>query len=568
MCGFMDSSLYSLRQSAAALLGYALARLFPHAQIVQSSQTSTGFYCDIIYNETLDSQALSLIEEQIASLSRQAIPIETREMMRENAGAWFAHQGYPLKAERARTASSNLISLIQIEDYAEIASPPFLSNSAEITHVKLFDVTPLEVFIPHIGLLQVTRIQGSAFFTSQDLKKFTKTRADALHKEHRSLGQEMQLFHLDTLSGSCYWLPSGIRLCANLRKVWEDVQKEEPHLLLSTPYLNREESLRKGKKKESGPLLQTTAHEIDYTIGTNPTPFHLHAFQKARYTEKQLPVRYAEWFALYQDTPPGALQGLFTPRTALRDFVQIFCLPKQLLQNLISSLQLIENILKIFGIEYCWYFVPGTHKKNEDNDSSLLREALNTLSVKYTLDNHAKKRYGTRVEVRFIDTLKRTWPGPYIEIATELTKQMDLVCEGSQGAEQPVSLITRSLYGSMELLTALLVEHYAGRFPMWLAPEPLRILTVSERNAPYALSLVNALQQNSWYCATDLRDSPIREKVHRAELARIPYVLIVGDKEEKNKTINLRSWKKEKVEQNLSLEALLIELHQEASTLK
>ncbi len=464
----MIPSYNSLKLSASKLLAYAFCRTFPRAQFVESFATGEGFSCDVLTEETLDAQALATLEEQMYALVRQELPISALEMMRENAAAFLLHQGYPVRAAQVEESSLQTVSIFRMGDFADLADPPFLSNSNEISYFKLLRAYPVETYLPGEGIISVTRIDGTICQSQKELKQHIKLIANARKHDHVKLGQELKLFILDELSGSCVWLPRGIDLRRQVRTAWEKTQHGVPLQELSTPALLPETKLPY-KGKRVAPFNQMTLHDIPYLFGSSPLPAHISAFFSGEYRTEQCPIFYYEWYQECQDTPPGKLSGLYTPRVVFKDTTQIFCTPEQLLPQLISSLQFIYELLKMFGIHYSWWLIPGNPTKGEDKKQleisvELLQEALNACGFSYTLDKQAKKRYGARVEARLVDALQRTWAGPYVEFATELCMRLSLQHEKWKGNTSRPSLISRSLLGSMELFTAILLEQTQGNF--------------------------------------------------------------------------------------------------------
>jgi threonyl-tRNA synthetase len=559
----MSSSLQALRHSTAEVLAYAVCDLFPEALLVDSVITEIGFHYDFIIKQPIDAQALPLIEERMRGIIKQNVSFKILDMMRENAVAFFLHHHQEIKADILAAFPENVVSIIQMEDFIDICPPSYLENTGEIGVFKLQGITHTSTYSEELGKIDVVRLHGTSFPDNYTLKRFLKLYESAKKCDHRQLGTELQLFNFHSKTGSNQWLPKGIQLCNTLLKL---AQKEQsiscqPITVPTLLPLDLLPPKYKGRQKQIDGetyLVQPDGSLISSLMFKNSPP-----------SELQLPIGYCTEENNYNETPVGQLCGFFKSRIETVPIDYIFCTQTQLHKELISSLQFIDKFIKIFGFEHQWYLntkLPeGINKKIWNVSIDLLEQALKASELDYILDKEGNSIYGPRVEVGLADALGRKWRGPFIAIDMVHPERFDLKYQTLDGNMQKPAMITRSTFGSLGCFVAVLVEQYAGMLPLWLAPEQIRVIPVSPANASYAASILTKIEAEGFRGGVDYRPVPLGDKIHAAERERVPYFVIVGEREEKNCLITVRSCNKAEVQKGSNLESFLAQLHQDAN---
>lgn len=534
----MTLSLHELRQASAELLAYAVCDLFPEAQLVSGGGSAIGFHYDFVIPQQLDHQLLIMIEERMLTIVKGHHPVKTLEMMRENAISFFEHHGQHIKAALVAASPSNIIPLIKINKFCDYCPLPHIANTEEIPLVKLQHIEKLTLDLPEIEAFEVIRIYGTAFPDKMALKKFLKRAEAAKDKDHQVLGQAMGLYSThQTIEGNWLWHPKGTYLRNVLQK------------LFYTETLS--------------PAFQevTTIPLGDYA------KLHASIFTSRPRMLRDLPVRYIEWVTYEEHCRSHELEGLFKSRHYSADIEQIFCPKEQLEQELISSLQFINKTIKIFPIEHSWHLII----LGRNQESSLINSftaALDKCGIEYRIERNEESRYGQaselQIETRLSDALGREWTCSYLRTEENRSKRFKLRYEDAEGQMHEPVMITRSLYGSLERFIALLIENSAGRFPLWLAPEQIRIIPVSNKTADFAAGIRDKIESAGFRCGIDYCLGGLGEKVHAAELERVPYIVIIGEKEEKRGLITVRSCGNEAAFKNACpLETFIEHLHNE-----
>lgn len=571
----MPSPLQKIRQSAAELLAMAVCDLFPGALLVEGDATDIGFYYDFIVEQPLDERGIPLIEERIRSLIKAALPFKVTEMMRKNAIEFFRFHDQDIKAEMLSQSDSTLVTVVKIGEFHDLCDGEVVALSNEVGAFKLLEIAPATLPLPDGESLEVVRIQGTAFDNPQTLKKFLKLAESAKRRDHRTLGKEMGLFTTfdDAATGAWFWLPKGIFLKEQLLSLLRSSHAAQHVQLLSTPRFVKPSLLKKGGRcqlpAEVANIFPSFSIEgADYVATPTISPLHALVFKGKLRSYRELPVRYAESAEVYTLGKEARLWGMLRARAYTVDMTHIFCSKEQVYDEMISSLQFIDKTVKIFGFEHHWYLVPPGKKYCGTAESwgkclELMGKALNECGMDYTRDEEGNGFYGPRAEMRLVDALGREWKGPYVGIDFNLPAKMGLRYQGADDEMHVPMMIVRSLFGSLERFVAILVEHYGGLFPLWLAPEQVRVIPVGEKNVEGARQVLAKVQQEGLRATIDCSSGGLGSKIHAAEVEKVPYMLIVGEKEEKSGLITVRSCNRSGTNSGMSLETFLTQMKQE-----
>jgi threonyl-tRNA synthetase len=516
-------SLAALRCTAMELLALAMVKLFPNILLASGAIDDIGFHYDFVTNQPIDDQAIPLIESEMWALIKSEGHFKSLHMMRENAVTLFAHHGQTVKAGILKEHPDNILDIIQMGDFHDLCPhhPPI--DSSAIGALKIEGISPMT-----IDGQRAIRITGTAFSDKQQLKQFLKRAENARKQDHKLLMPALKMASCDTEAGPhCwFWHPKGVTLRGLLRQLWDDAHREQQFKEIVTPPLfNFDEAI-------PHTAASVKARHARFIQRLGPIP------------EKELPLRYAEWTTKCKDVTLDDLKGLLRTWTYTTDRAHIFCTAGQVCQELISSLQFIDRLAKVFDFETQWLLclrrekfssTLGQWKRSVD----WLTEALNLSHIAYEVDEENSVREGPRAQLMLIDALGRRWRGPYVGIDCYHPETSELrYAVGQQ--QHPLVMISRSSFGSLERFIAVLIEKVNGNLPLWLAPEQVRLLPIAPRHGVYASEIGAQLKANGYRVTIDSGDTALGNRVHQAEVEKVPYLIIIGDQEEKKKTLTVR----------------------------
>lgn len=557
----MTDPLYASRLLAAEVLGYCVCDLFPGAQLVSGAITDIGFHYDFYVEQPLDENAIPLLETTIKALIREGMPVKVQEMMRENAADLLRFHEQPLAAALVENSPHNIVSILEMGKFYDHVpmgkTMDIAENTQQIGFVKILSVTCEKAYIPEFGLLPITRVKATVFPDQQSLKQFLKKKGRFKYG-HRLLMEEMKL--AIPMDGGFCWLPKGYILREHLLTWWSDQMRRQGHQIIATPGMAH-------AVKE--PILAVEFEKEDYQLFSDRAEAHAHLYAQTQPTYQEMPVRYAEYGEKFEPVRRQDLEGMLRSRLFYADSINLFCEQGQVPQELISSLQFFDKIVKIFGFEYQWYLVASRGFRSAgtlakwDLAVDWLIKAIEACGFTYAQDSLNEAVLGPRLEIRISDPLGQGWPGPSLGVNLKYPMQFKLHYKGSNGREHVPVMLSGSLFGSIERFTALLLEQSAGQLPLWLAPEQVRVLPVGGRKGDYANALLQQITKAGFRASVDQSDEKLSGKVHAAERERVPYVVIAGDQEEKEAYITLRSCRKGGMQSRIRLEHFLEQLKSE-----
>lgn len=560
--------MYTIRNSASKLLAVSVLSLFPKAQLVSGEVTDLGFYYDFFLPDPIGEKQLPFIEERMRDFMRQDMPIKVMEMMRKNAMELFKHHRQDLKVVLLKENVETIVHVCQIGQFYDLGYPPHVESMNQIGVIKLMNISTFKISLPGRPNITLTRIQGTAFPDAKSLKEFFKRVEEAKKRDHRQIGKEMQLFSQEEeLSpGGWFWLPKGMILKETLLDWWKKERVQQKYQFVSTPVL-----LKKHIDNEGGALLESGGTQ--YHLAATKAAMHAALFKSKLRSYRDLPVKYSEWWESYDPGKEGLQWGLLRAKSFITEASYTFCSPDQLINELISSLQFIDKIIKIFAFEVNWHLVvknryPVKSKKNWEESQANLVKALKACGFSYTLDNEGKAPYGPIVEVRFKDALGRAWKGPSLYIDLYHSEKYGLHYQGLDDQMHATVMIGQSMFGSLERMVAILIEHYVGVLPLWLAPEQVRVIPVADKNAEYAAQVYAEMRQAGFRVGLDSHKGNLGVKIHAAENERVPHMIIVGDKEMLDKTVTLRQYQQETLISGVAAENYIRQLRSEIASEK
>ena len=538
-----------LRHSSAHLMAHAVLALFPGTQTGIGPATEDGFFYDFLRDTPFTPDDLLVIEEKMRELAKKDLPIQKLTLSKKEALRTFKELGQELKVELIQEKADKELTCYKQGDFIDFCLGPHLPSTRQIKHFKLLSVSGAYWKGDEKGK-QLQRIYGTSFYKEKDLKEYLALLEEAKKRDHRKLGPELDLYssNEDMGAGLILWHPKG----ATIRRIIEDYWREE-HIrdgyeFVYAPHVAKLDVWRKSGHTEFyeamyPPLL---SEGIEYELKPMNCPFHTMVFNSRQRSYRDLPLRWAELGTVYRYERSGVLHGLLRVRGFTVDDAHIFCRGDQLEEEIQKAIFLALRFMKTFGFkEYDVFLATRPEKyvgKIKDWDKAIhaLEMALKGAKLDFKFDEGEGVFYGPKIDIKVKDVLKRSWQCTTVQLDFNLAERFDLHYVGEDGKLHRPYLIHRALLGSLERFFGILIEHYNGNFPVWLAPVQVVILPIADRHNEYADSLDKMLKENGLRSKKDFRREKVGYKIRDAEMHKIPFLLIVGDKEVKNRTASLR----------------------------
>jgi threonyl-tRNA synthetase len=549
-----EEALETLRHSASHLLAQAVLDLYPGTQAGIGPALENGFYYDFLREEPFTPEDLVAIERKMLELARADLPIQRVVIPKEEAVRLFQEIGQSLKVELIREKGGAQVSTYRQGKFVDFCLGPHLSSTASIKNFKLLSVSGAYWKGDERGQ-QLQRIYGTAFFTKKDLDDYLVVLEEAKKRDHRKLGQELDLFSTseDLGSGLILWHPKGGRIRAMIEQHWRKRHWEGGYELLFTPHIGRET------------LWQTSGHldfykdsmyapmridEQNYYLKPMNCPFHIQIYKSRLRSYRDLPLRWAELGTVYRYERSGVLHGLLRVRGFTQDDAHHICTPEQIEEEILRVLDFSISMLADFGfVDYKIDLSvrdpknPAKYAGSDDMwrqaEVSLVK-ALEARSLPYQRMEGEAVFYGPKIDIKVKDALGRFWQCTTIQFDFNIPERFDMTYAGEDGREHRPYMVHRALLGSLERFFGLLIEHYNGNFPPWLAPVQVRILPIAERHQAYAEKMESEFRARGLRAEVDGRREKIGYKIRDAEIHKVPFILVVGDKEAADGTASLR----------------------------
>jgi threonyl-tRNA synthetase len=532
-------ALYVLRHSSAHLLAEAVRRLYPGVKIAIGPPIENGFYYDFDFPEPISDADLEKIEAEVAKELAEGREWTREDISRDDAKARFAAEDEPYKVELVDTAEGD-ITLYTQGDFTDLCRGPHLQNSKPI---KAFKLTGLAgaYWRGDSTKQQLTRIYGTAFYSQADLDAYLERVEQARARDHRRLGTELDLFHLSENSpGSPFWHPKGMT-------IWNELED-----------LRRRENARRGYDEVKTPLLYdvktyitsghyenyrdnmffTHSHEQEGEFALKPMncPGHMLLFGSGLRSYRELPLRYAESSTLHRDELGGTLHGLLRVKHITQDDAHIFCTPEQIEDEIFGCLDYASFLYDLFGMDARFELSTRPEKKlgsDEEWDftENALKAALEKRGIDYVVNEGDGAFYGPKIDLHMTDALGRSWQMGTIQLDAQMPQNFGLTYMGADNTEHTPYVVHRALLGSLERFMGILIEHYAGAFPFWLAPVQVRVLPVGEAHLEAATSLVGRLVEAGYRAEVAEPTETIGKRIRSTEMEKIPVSIVYGDKE-------------------------------------
>ncbi len=540
-----------LRHSTAHIMALAVREIYGrNVKIAIGPSIDNGFYYDFLHTEPFNPEDFAAIEAKMEELVRRALPFQRTEMTSSEAIEKFTAEEENFKVELIKDLKTESVSLYHVGEFTDLCRGPHLPNTSFIKAFKLLRVAGAYWRGDETrDVLQ--RIYGTAFFDKKDLKKYLNDLEEAKKRDHRKLGKELQLFTIrDEIGpGLILWQPKGAQLRRLIEDFWKDEHYRHDYELLYTPHIARQDLW-----KTSGHLdfysenmySSMDIDEVKYQLKPMNCPFHIGVFNNDKRSYRELPIRWCELGTVYRYERAGALHGLLRVRGFTQDDAHIFCRPDQLEDEILNILNLNLHILRSFGFsEYDIYLSTRPDKyvgsdENWEKATEALKLALQNIGLLYKIDPGEGVFYGPKIDIKIKDQLGRSWQCSTIQVDFNLPERFHMQYTGADNTDHQPIMIHRALMGSLERFIGVLIEHYAGAFPLWFSPVQARILNITDDQAEYCEEIYLQLRKAGVRIEKDLRNEKLNYKIREAQVAKIPYMLIVGDKEKVDKTVTVR----------------------------
>ena len=546
-----EESLAILRHSTAHVMAEAVRELYgPDVKVAIGPSIDDGFYYDFDRDQAFTPEDFEQIEAKMTEIVRKAEPFTRTEVKSDEAIKRFEAEGEKYKVELIQNLGEESVSLYQQGNFTDLCRGPHVPNTSWIKAFKLQRVAGAYWRGDEKNQM-LQRIYGTAFFDKKALKKHLNALEEAKKRDHRKLGKELKLFTMqDEIGpGLILWQPKGALLRKLIEDYWKDAHYRNDYELLYTPHIARQDLWKTSGHLDFYTENMYSGMDIDgvqYQLKPMNCPFHIGIYKSNKRSYRELPIRWCELGTVYRYERAGALHGLLRVRGFTQDDAHIFCMPDQLEDEIFNILDLNLEILKTFGFDqYDIYLSTRPDKyvgsdENWDKSTEALKLALEKKGLAYELDPGEGVFYGPKIDIKIKDQLGRSWQCSTIQVDFNLPERFKMSYTGSDNQEHQPIMIHRALMGSLERFIGILIEHYAGVFPLWFAPTQARIMNITDSQADYCEEVYSKLRKAGVRIEKDLRNEKLNFKIREAQMDKIPYMLIIGDKEKEHETVTVR----------------------------
>ena len=541
--------------STSHLMAHAITELFPEAKFGVGPAIENGFYYDFDINKKLAEEDLIAIENKMLELSKKGSKFIRKELSKAEAVSFFKQKGdqYKLEILDGLDENTETISIYQEADFVDLCTGPHLPSPDKIKYIKLLSVSG-SYWRGDEKNKQLQRIYGISFPKKKMLDDYLFALEEAKKRDHRKLGKALDLFsiHEEAGAGLIYWHPKGARIRNTIENFWRNEHLNNGYDLLYSPHMGKswlwETSGHLGFYKENmySPM---SIDDQDYYVKPMNCPFHIMIYKTKMHSYRDLPLRWAELGTVYRYEKSGVLHGLLRVRGFTQDDAHIFCAQEQIENEIIEVVRFSRFMLKSFGFEDLSFYV-STMPEKAVGDPALWEKATNSLKIalekenqNYQIDEGGGAFYGPKIDIKIKDALKREWQLSTIQFDFNLPERFDMTYIGEDGKEHRPFMVHRALLGSIERFTGILIEHYAGYFPTWLAPVQSVVIPISQNYFAYAEEVSKQLKANDIRTEVDFRNEKVGYKIRDWETQKVPYMIIVGEKEMSENKISVRQHK-------------------------
>jgi threonyl-tRNA synthetase len=547
-----------MRHSAAHVMAAAVCRLFPNVKLDIGPSTEDGFYYDFDLEHRLAPEDFSKIEAEMKSIIKAGLPFERLEVTREEAAKAFAGQTYKLE-RLADIPEGEAISLYKCGNFVDLCRGPHLAKTSEVGAIKIMSIAG-SYYRGDEKNPMLQRLYGMADVSQEALDATLARIEEAKKRDHRKLGKELELFSIseDVGPGLAHWHPKGARIRVAIEDYWRKEHYRAGYEMVFTPHVGRahlwetsghlsfyREGMFPCMNVQEGEGSHTSTEQ--YYVKPMNCPFHIQIYKTRKYSYRDLPLRWAELGTVYRYEKEGVRHGLLRVRGFTQDDAHIFCTPEQIEGEVRQTVTFALRILRRFGFNDITAFLSTRPEKavglpeRWDQATASLRSALEAEGIAYQVDEGGGAFYGPKIDLKIKDALGRPWQLGTIQFDFNLPERFDMTYVGEDGKEHQPYMVHRALLGSLERFFGILIEHYAGAFPVWLAPEQVRILPITSGQVEHANALAAKLREKDVRVGVDADNEKLGAKIRRAQLEKVPFMLVIGGRDVEAGVVSVRS---------------------------
>ena len=548
-----SAQLLKIRHSMSHVMAMAVQKLFPDAQVTIGPWTETGFYYDFDNPEPFTEDDLKAIKKEMGKIIGRKLPLERIEVSRDEAEKRIKAQNEPYKLEILERLQEPITLYTLGDQWWDLCAGPHVENTKDL-HPKAFELESVAgaYWRGDETKAQLQRIYGTAWETPEQLAEHKRRKAEALRRDHRRLGKDLDLFSIEDEAGAglVFWHPRGARMRLLIEDFWRQAHFEGGYELLYTPHV-ADISLWKTSghldfyaESMFGPM---QVDEREYQLKPMNCPFHVLTYASKLRSYRELPIRWAELGTVYRYERPGVMHGLMRVRGFTQDDAHVFCLPDQISDEILRILDLTERILSTFDFNHYEINLSTRPEKSIGSEAvwelatNGLTEALQRKGWNYKIDEGGGAFYGPKIDLKIEDAIGRMWQCSTIQLDFNLPERFGLDYVAADGSKQKPIMIHRAIFGSLERFFGIMTENYAGDFPFWLAPEQIRLLPVTDDVQPYAEQVLNQLKTAGIRATIDQSGDRLGKIIRTGEQMKIPVLAVIGAKEAEQNAVSLRS---------------------------
>ncbi|OYY66195.1 MAG: threonine--tRNA ligase, partial [Burkholderiales bacterium 28-67-8] len=539
-----------IRHSTAHLLAYAVKQLFPEAQVTIGPVIENGFFYDFAYKRPFTPEDLTAIEARMAELARKDEKIERRVLPRDEAVAHFKGLGEAYKAEIIGSIPSNEdVSLYREGSFEDLCRGPHVPSTGKLKHFKLMKVAGAYWRGDHRNEM-LQRIYGTAWATKDDLQQYLHMLEEAEKRDHRKLGRELDLFHIDDHApGLVFWHPKGWTVWQQVEQYMRAIYRDNGYLEVKGPQVLDQGLWEKtghwDKYREN--MFTTESEKRDYALKPMNCPGHILIFKQGIKSYRDLPLRFGEFGQCHRNEPSGSLHGIMRVRGFTQDDGHIFCTEEHILDECVAYTELLQKVYADFGFKNILYKVATRPEKRIGSDAvwdkaeHALIESLKRSGCEFVVSPGEGAFYGPKIEYTLKDAIGRQWQCGTIQVDFSMPERLGAEFVNAQGDRATPVMLHRAIVGSFERFIGILIEEHAGALPLWLAPVQVVVTAITDLQADYALEVSKSLQKQGVRVTTDMRNEKISYKIREHSMQKVPYILVVGDKEKASGSVAVRA---------------------------
>lgn len=539
----------AFRHTASHILAQAIQHLYPETKMAIGPSIEEGFYYDFDKEPPFLLEDFEKIEKEMAQIVKSDLPIERFELPRQEAIAFMQEKQAPYKVELIQDLPEDaVISFYRQGDFVDLCAGPHLMSTKQVKAIKLLSVAGA-YWRGNEKNKMLSRLYGTAYPKASELQAYLTMMEEAKKRDHRKLGKELKLFALlDEGPGFPFFLPKGMTIKNTLVDYWREIHKRDGYVEISTPLILKRELWENSGHWDhyKDNMYTTSIDEMDYAVKPMNCPGGMLVYKQEMHSYKDLPLRVGELGIVHRHEKSGALHGLMRVRCFTQDDAHIFMRPDQIKEEIKGVIRLIDEVYGVFGFKY--HVELSTRPEDSmgtqeqwDTATTGLRDALEESGLPYTINEGDGAFYGPKIDFHLEDSIGRTWQCGTIQLDMQMPERFELDYIDQNGEKQRPVMIHRVIFGSIERFIGILTEHFAGQFPTWIAPVQVKVLPISEKFNEYAQSVAKKLEQDKLRVEVDKKAEKIGYKIREARNERVPYILVVGEKEQADNQVSLRS---------------------------